>query len=109
MITESTLQHPKVIQDAQEALYFLTETFRKYPLPPRESPPQPEEWARFLLRYPEYVEKGDKPMYEGAAQAFAASRKSADELRPDMQRLAGTLIAMSFSQEELTNMAYNEQ
>lgn len=63
--------------------------------------PKPEEMASFIMRYPQYVTEH----YRTAAWVMADDRSASEELPVNYQRLAGSLIRVMLSDQELHEIA----
>jgi hypothetical protein len=81
-------------------LSLIAEEFRLYP-PPEEEAPNPSEWGKFLLEHPEYT---NSSAYEALAHRLT-SREAFEWLDENLQRLGASLLAVTFSEKELREMA----
>jgi len=82
-------------------LGLLSDAFRLYPISGIE-PPEPAQKGAFLMEYPQYVNGG---YFEAAAYNFANDPTSFDGLSPERQQLAASLIAVTFSEQQLQKIA----
>lgn len=92
---------PSLADGAQEMLKLLPDAFRLYPHPDETRDPSPQEFSAYLMKYPQYA----TAHYDLAALEFASNRQSVVGLSPEMQKLAGSLIAIKFSEQELIAIA----
>ena len=97
----SAYRQPQTIENAQEALTLLSQSFSIYPHPDEVRDPAPDEWSEYLLKYPQYADS----KLDLAAHTFAASRESVDGLSEPLQALAASLICISFNEQELMEIA----
>ncbi len=91
-------------QRARLQLYSLAEDLESIPIQ-GVTPPEASDYAAFLREHPQFAHSYFKP----AAFALAESREASEGLAPNMQRLVGTLIRVSFSDEVLVVMATEGQ
>lgn len=77
----------------------LVKSFELYPLED-QSVPKPNEWSDFLRTNPQYATGKDRIF----AQHLAEDRTISEAMSPDHQRLAGTLIRISFTDDQLISM-----
>ena len=80
-------------------LELVADSFRLFPLPDVDIP-EPSEWSDFLRQHPQYVD----PRLRGFARLLAEDRNNSEQLAQDYQRLAGTLIRVTLTDEELISI-----
>jgi hypothetical protein len=98
---EAVFSDQQTIDNAQDMLMFLPEAFHLFPQPDEQKDPEPEEWSKYLLEYPQYADS----KYGLAALTFAQSRESVEGLIPELQALAASLICVFFDEQELREIA----
>jgi hypothetical protein len=85
-----------------ETLELIAERFQLYPIP-GEAPPPQDQTHTYLIEHAAQYNIGAE---EGAIAFFAASDAEYTESLPrQMRKMAGALIGVSFTQDELTEMA----
>jgi hypothetical protein len=82
-------------------LNLLAEDFRLYPLPDVNPPHQPQDWGKFLLEHPQYTNSG---AYYGLALKLT-ERIAFEGLDKSFQQLGSSLLAVTFSEEDLKQIA----
>ncbi len=88
------------------ALHSLDSLTQEFALFPKDDTTEPVagQWADYLRQNPEYVDTG---YYKAAARYFAeGGRQTCDGLDENRQRLAGTLIRITFDDEQLIQMGH---
>lgn len=94
-------KHPFTLEQANQAMELLEQSFRLFPLPD-VSPPTPGNESDFLAEHPQYVSNGQN---DAIAWLMASDKEIITGLSPQRQNLATTLMTTVLTEKDFLEIA----